>query len=192
MSLPLLGLEVIPNPSVAGAQIDDQVYVNGVKSPGVCFLTGFNRNQGFDVKTGKGTEGATITMVKKPPIEGDIKFLIWTQDQFEAWTVFRTLLKYDPTKKSVTPISVYHNSLTDIDAFQFVCGDIGAYEIEGEPGQGLYSITIHLIEYFPVPKKASIGTPTGAPPNVAKNQTQPANQKLQDQIGSLLNEAAQP
>ena len=87
-------LNPIDNP-----QAWDVIIVGGVASPGVCSVTGFKRECEWDVKKGKGTVGATLTYVQKPPATGQFKFTLWTAAHFVAWEAFRALLKYDPTKK---------------------------------------------------------------------------------------------
>jgi hypothetical protein len=181
----------------------DVLEVGGIQSPGVCFLSGFKRTHDFDKKSGKGTEGATLTFTRKPPVEGEVKFLLWDDgsltggpNQFALWGTFVQQLKYDPTKTSVTAVDVYHPALAFINATSFVCTAIGAVELEGEPGQQLYSITIRLCEYAPPPKLSAVSTPQTAKTNgsgtTAGTPTDPIADAQQAQIAALLKQAAQP
>lgn len=182
----------------------DVLEVGGVTSPGVCFLSGFRRVHDFDKKSGKGTEGATLTFTRKPPVEGHVKFLLWldgTQyasapNHFQLWGQFVQQLKYDPTKEAVTAVDVYHPSLAFINATSFVCTEIGAVEQEGEPGQQLYSITIKLCEYAPPPKLSAVSTPqtatANAPEASAGTPPDPIADAQQAQIQALLQKASQP
>jgi hypothetical protein len=180
----------------------DVIQVGNVTSPGVCFLSGFKRVHDFDKKSGKGTEGATLTFTRKPPVEGTVKFLLaldGTQypgapDQFSGWATFCQQLKYDPTKTTVTAVDVYHPSLAQINATAFVCTEIGAVEIEGEPGMGLYSATIKLCEYAPPPKVSAVSTPqtatANAPEATAGTPPDPIAEAQQAQIAALMQKAA--
>jgi hypothetical protein len=180
----------------------DVIVVGGVTSPGVCFLSGFERVQGFDKKLGKGSVGATPTMVHNKPAEGHVKFVLGDDgvrsgsgiDQFALMGTFLQQLKYDPTKTVITAVSIYHPSLAAIDVSSVFCERIGALEIEGEPGMGLYSITIKLSEYLPPPPVAAVSTiktTKVTPPNTVPfgPPTPTVHDGQQDQIGQLLAKA---
>lgn len=171
----------------------DTVTIGQVQSPGVCKVTGFKRQNEWDIKKGKGTLGATTTYVGKPPAKGSITFQLWTAFHFAEWDEFRPLLKYDPTKKAVQAVDIYHPSLADIDLNSVIVENIGAIEHEG---QQLYTITVDFIEYFPAPKKSAVGTPTsssttqkgttpGSPPD-------PIADAQQKEIAALLKKASEP
>jgi hypothetical protein len=182
----------------------DVVVVGGVTSPGVCFLSGFKRIQGFDKKIGKGTIGVTPTMTTSPPCYGHIKFVLWDDgvasktgvNQFANMGPFLAQLKYDPTKQNIKAIDVYHPSLAAIDAVAFVCEELGALEQEGEPGQQLYSLTIKLSEYKPPPPQAAVSTPSTTISNTGTDKAGPPPDPIGDaqqaQIANLLAKAAQP
>lgn len=179
-------LDPIRNP-----QAWDRVRIGGVDSPGICTLSGFSRTSEFDVKKGKGSQGATLTFVQRPPTEGTIKFQLWLAEHFDLWVPFRKTLKYTPTKKAITAIDIFHPSFADIDLHSVVCKDIGAIEHEGG---GLYSISISLIEYFPPPKASAVSTPSGygAGQNTNNPSGKPdtsAEDAKQEQIRLLLIEA---
>jgi hypothetical protein len=180
----------------------DVIVVGGVKSPGVCFLSGFKRVQAFDKKLGKGAVGSTITMTNKIPVEGRVKFLLGDDgvrsgsgiDQFALMGSFLQQLKYDPTKTVVTAISVYHPSLAALDVSSMVCEEIGGLEIEGQPGAGLHSLTIKLTEYLPPPPVAAVSTiktTKVTPPNTVPfgPPTPTVHDGLQDQVGQLMAKA---
>lgn len=142
----------------------DTVTISGNVSPGICEVSGFERAHEWDVKKGKGTQGATITYVGRPPAKGTVKFYLWTAKHFDQWDTFVPLFKYDPTKQSVQAFSMYYPSLDDIDLFQFVCEGIGAIVHEGKQ---LYSCTVKLLEFFPAPKASAVSTPVKATTNKA-------------------------
>lgn len=171
----------------------DTVLVSGVKSPGLCKLSNWKRAHEWDVKKGKGTLGAIVTFVGRPPAKGSIEFRLWTAQHFVDWDVFRALLKFDPSKKTIQAIPLYHPALADLEISQVVTENIGAIEHQG---QGLYTISVDLIEYFPPPKRSAVGTPTGSKkrqdPNAPGTQTDPVSDALQKQIATLMQQAQTP
>ena len=173
----------------------DVVLVGGSDSPGVCKVGEFKRAHEFDVKKGKGTLGATITFVGRPPAKGSVTFKLWTADHFTAWDNFRPLLKFDPTKKAIQAIDIYHPALADIDIHSVVTENIGSIVHEGE---GLYSIAVDFLEYFPPPKASAIGTPTGSSSTSSANGSTPGTpadpvaDAQQKEIANLLSQASQP
>jgi hypothetical protein len=171
------------------------VRIAGVVSPGVCEISEAKRGFEFDVKKGKGAFGATATFVGRPPARLTLKFSFWQASQFAAWDQYRPLFKYDPTKKAIQAIDIYHPSLADIDITSVVCEEIGAIVHEGS---GLFTVTVKLLEYFPPPKKSAVSTPSGSQstnpnPGATPGQQQPSAQDAQQQqIQNLLQQAQQP
>lgn len=71
------------------------VTIQGVTVPGRAVCSGWARKLNYDVKVGRGTAGATITLAGKPPAEGTITFAVWTTAQMQAWnTQVLPLLKF--------------------------------------------------------------------------------------------------
>lgn len=181
---------------IDNAQAWDTVSIGQQVSPGLCKLSGFKRGHEFDVKKGKGTIGATVTFVGRPPAKGTITFQLWTPAHFTQWDAFRPLLKYDPTKKAVQAIDVYHPSLADIEMTSFVVEGIGAIE---HAGNQLYTCTIDLLEYFPPPKASAVSTPSGSLANqspggstASGTPADPVADAQQKEIAALLAKASQP
>jgi hypothetical protein len=173
----------------------DTIIVGQTTSPGICKVSEFKRAHEFDVKKGKGTLGATITFVGRPPAKGSITFQLWTPEHFADWDKFRPLLKYDPTKAAVQAIDIYHPSLADIDINSVVVESIGNIVHEG---QQLYSITVELLEYFPPPKSSAVSTPTGSRPRydpsgaTSTSSGDPVADAQQKEIAALLKQATAP
>lgn len=178
---------------IENPQAWDVVEIGQVESPGMCKVSGFKRSNEWDIKKGKGTVGATATYVGKPPAKGTIVFYLWTVAHFHEWDEFRPLLKYDPTKKAVQAVDIWHPALADIDVNSVIVDDIGQIEHEG---QQLYSITVSLTEYFPAPKKSAVGTPAGST-STQKGTTpgtppDPIADAQQAEIAALLKKASEP
>ncbi len=173
----------------------DVVKIGGIECPGICQLSGFKRLTEWDVKKGKGTKGGTATLTQLPPAKGSIKFMLWTPFHFEAWdAIFRAQFKYDPTKKTVNAVDIYHPTLAAIDLHSVVTESISAVEHEGK---GLYSITVELLEYLPPPKKSATGTPSGSKSNdggagKSGKSDDPIADAQQAEIAKLLKEANSP
>lgn len=178
----------------------DVVEIGGTVSPGKCVVTGFKRPHEFDVKKGKGAIGGTLTFVQKPPADGTITFWLWTSDHWAQWATFLPLLKYDPTKKTVQAVDIYHPSLDAIDVTSVVCNEIGQPE-QVNDGDSLYTITCKFIEFFPAPAISAVSSPntsksggTDANGNNTTPGAQPPNaqDEYQQQISDLLTQAQQP
>lgn len=173
----------------------DYVIIGGTKSPGICKVSGFSRKNEWDIKKGKGTIGATLTYVGKPPAKGKILWTLWRPEHFIQWQAFRPLLKYDPTKKNVVAVDIFYPSLDDLDIHSVVCEDLGGIEHQG---MQLYTIEAEFTEYFPPPKKSAVSTPDGSKATSTKKNTSPGAQPdpisdaKQAEIAKLLQEAKEP
>lgn len=169
----------------------DYVEIVGVKTPGRCEVGEFKRVVEWDVKTGKGTAGATETVKGLPPAKGSIKFFAWTADHFAAWDELLPLLKYDPTKKTKQANEIYHPALDDIDVSSVNIESIGSWVHEG--GQ-MYARTIEMLEFAPPPKASAVATPSGTAggtPDPKKGSTpDAATVAMQKQAAELTAQAA--
>lgn len=93
-----LYLDPITNP---GAR-DVVIFAGSVRTPGKAIVGKWERKNEYDIKTGKGTAGATITLKGQPPAQGTITFYAWQPAHFAAWTPILDLLKFDPSKVGTT------------------------------------------------------------------------------------------
>ncbi len=176
----------------------DYCEVDGVENEGIIApggVSGFKRETEWEVKKGKGTKGGSATLVQMPPAKGSIKFLLWRKDHFEHWdSTFRKAFKYDPTKKTKNAVDIFHPILAKQDIHSVVTESIGP---ETPEGQGLWSITVELLEYLPPPKKTVTSSPTGSTSKGATNSTtgtadDPIADAQQKEIAKLLAEAQAP
>ncbi len=173
-------------------QAYDTVTVGGVVCPGIVKgVDAFKTKREFDVKKGKGTFGSTITFVGRPPSTGSLTFQFWTKEQETAWIDFRDQFKFDPTKKAINAIDIYHPWLAEIDMTSFVCEGIGSVK---NVGKFLFEIVVDLLEYFPPPNKNATGTPSGSTSNGKGNSASgksddPIADAQQAEIKKLLAEA---
>lgn len=194
----LAALNPIDNPSSW-----DVVEIGGVQSPGRCSWTGWKRHNQWDRKRGKGTRGSTQTLVQQPEAEGEFTFYLWDNgnfgtghNHFAEWDKFSPLLQYDPTKRTPQAINIFHPALATLDppVTSVVIEDVGALTPEG--GDGMFTITVKMSEFFPVPPKKAVGTPTtskDAPAPTSPGAQPPAAQdEYQKQIAELLKKAQEP
>lgn len=86
------------DPTTHPEAYDTVIFARTLKTPGKCKVEGFNRENEYDIKTGKGTKGATETLKGQPPAKGKITFWTWTAAQRQAWTPILEALKFDPSK----------------------------------------------------------------------------------------------
>lgn len=174
----------------------DVITLGGQVSPGICKVSEFPRAHEWDQKKGKGTLGATLTYVGRPLAKGSITFRLWTSLHFQQWDLFRPLFKYDPTKTTAQGVDIYHPSLVDVEINSVVCEEIGNII---HAGDGLYTITVKLVEYAPPPKASAVSTPTtskttttlgpGSPPGAPPDPVADAQQK---EIQRLMQQASAP
>lgn len=148
----------------------DTIAVGSMVNPGICKIGDIKRKNTWDVKKGKGTLGATITFVGRDPIEFTITFYLWLPEHFTEWGEFRKQFEFDPTKKGVSAVGVFHPALADIGIDSVVTESIGALKNEGK---NMWTIEVGLLEYFPPPKKAATGTPNGSKSSGANNGAKP-------------------
>lgn len=186
-------IDFISNP-ISDPQSWDVCNVAGKINPGYCEVGEFKRENEWDVKKGKGAVGGAITFVQKPPAKGSIKFFLWEDKHFNEWIAFRKLFKYDPTKKAIQAIDLYHPSLAEIDITSVVTQSIGNVVHEGK---GMYSITVEFLEYFPVKAGSGVSSPSGSASNAkgSKSTGTPADpiaDAQQKEIAALMAKAAEP
>jgi len=172
------------------------VYITGQPSPGVIDvdgIEGFDRETGWDIKAGKGSQGATLTLKSKPPSQGKIRFLAWLPQHFEEWVAFVPLLKYQPDKSQDQALEIYHPALADVGIISVVVHKLGLFR---HVGRGKYTRTIEFIEWTPPPKTSIVTTPTRAnvssPKNVPGEPPDPIADAQQAEIAKLLAQAAAP
>lgn len=175
---------------VTTPEAHDYIQVNGILNPGIAKLSGFKRDFGWEVKKGKGAKGSTVTLNEYPPAEGTVTLVFWLQDHFEQWREFRDIWDYDPTKKPIKAVDIYHPTLADLGINRVVCKSIGAVEPDSTPG--LWKVVLTLIEYNPPPKKPAVSTPKGEDQNKKKNGGDEDLDPQQREIKKLLEEAKKP
>jgi hypothetical protein len=173
--------------------------LGGLNSPGTIAqggLKGFKRETGWDIKAGKGTQGATLTLKSIPPVKGSFTINLITDDDFSGWDAFVSqVLSIQPAKQQATGLEIYHPALSSIGLTQVVVAHYTAPEEVG--GKRKYQVHIDVIEWQPPPPASVVSTPSGTAPNKSSGGVVPPDPRtvaLQNQI-AILNSAiaaAQP
>ena len=150
----------------------DYFTVNGIVSPGIISIggiKGFKRDLVWDVKTGKGSVGATPTLTNKPLIKGSFTIQLWTDEQIQLdWPAFISGLNYDTTKSSVVACTLGHPALAAIEFTTAVCEYITPVT---HKGGNLYEVEIGFMEYRKPPPDNATSTPSKANTSPSSNDT---------------------
>ena len=137
-----------------------EIILAGQTSPGIAEVQRPTRPYNWDVKGGKGANGALVTAVGKHPAKFSVIFTVWTDFQMQAWEDFSQLLVSDPTKGVIPALSIYHPALADpsVAISSVVVEEVGGWE--GLKG-GIRRRTIKFLEYAPPPPVSAVSTPLG-------------------------------
>lgn len=140
----------------------------GTPSPGICEIAGAKPKNEWDVKRGKGAQGAQYTYNGLEPARFTATFTLWRSpgitgpsdpDDYEDWLAFVALLKYDPTRKDIQAVDIYHPALDDVGISAVIVEGISSWVHKG----GLkFEATIDFIQYAPAPQTNASAAPSGA------------------------------
>lgn len=186
----------------------DRIEIAGVASPGICDVGKCKRHNVWDVKRGKGVQGATTTYQGIEPATFEVTFTLWRDpqvtspndpDDFQEWEDFVPLLKYDPSKKTIQPVDIYHPSLIPIGIIRVLTEDVGNIVAVKPKGSGEYEVEVRFLEYLPPPPVDVSSTPAGSRTTIKKPGSDPAAEPedpavaiAQKQIATLLATAQDP
>jgi hypothetical protein len=135
----------------------DAIVVAGQKSPGLCKFEELHRPFGWDVKKGKGADGATLTHTGRQLAKWKTRHQLWTPAHFIAWGSWSQLLKYEPVKGiPVQALDVFHPALVAVDVAVAIVVNLGA---PLHKGKGLYEAVVEWLEYRPPPPAKATATP---------------------------------
>ncbi len=167
--------------------------LKGISSPGTIAKgghKGFKRETGWDVKKGKGTKGATLTLTSQPPAKGSFTLQLFTTQDFADWDAFvLNVLSIDPEIQKATGLAIYYPGLSSIGVTEVV---VAHYTAPEHMGKGMYHVTIDLVEWSQPPPANVTSTPDSTSPDADPTtppQVDPRIAALQAQI-ALLNKAA--
>ncbi len=133
--------------------------LSGLKSPGTIprgGIKGFKRETGWDIKKGKGTAGATLTLKDKPPCEGTITVQLLTAQDFTDWDNFVSqVLTIPEQNQQANGLSIFHPSFSSIGLTTVVVKNFSPPE---EQRPGLYYASIEFIEWSAPPAQSIVAT----------------------------------
>ncbi len=133
--------------------------LSGLKSPGTIprgGIKGFKRETGWDIKKGKGTAGATLTLKDKPPCEGTITVQLLTAQDFTDWDNFVSqVLTIPEQNQQANGLSIFHPSFSSIGLTTVVVKHFSPPE---EQRPGLYYASIEFIEWSAPPAQSIVAT----------------------------------
>lgn len=167
--------------------------LKGQDSPGTITKgghKGFKRETGWDVKKGKGTQGATLTLKDQPPAKGSFTLQLITPQDFADWDAFvLNVLSLDAKQQQAQGLAIYYPGLSSIGVTAVV---VAHYTAPEHMGKGMYHVTVDLIEWTSPPPvnvtSTASSTATDSDPTTPV-QVDPRIAALQQQI-ALLNQAA--
>jgi hypothetical protein len=141
-----------------------QPIVNGRRWLGDCRVTGCDSVYPWEVKKGKGTDGATTSPQGKDLAKPKITFRFWRGwregeywDGYAAWAEYRAAIE-PPANGEQSAIVVEHPKFSLAKIRGVVIEKIGD-TVDTEGGYG--EATVEFLEYRK-PKKAATGAPKGA------------------------------
>jgi hypothetical protein len=147
------------------------IVLNGIPSPGSIprgGVRGFKRKTGWDKQRGKGTQGAKLTIVTVPPVDGEIAFQLIAgfdaqgrnSTDFEDWDAFvKGALTVSPAKpgQQAQGLTISYPGFASIGLTSVVVED---YSPPDHVGKGLYIATIKLCEWQQPPPVSIVKTVT--------------------------------
>ena len=149
----------------------DAIFIGNQISPGVCRVSKTKRGHQWDIKRGKGALGSTLSYQGIEPSKFSIEFDLWQEPaafnaqgitaDFDLWDRFITLFRYDPTKKTIQAIEIYHPSLAQIGIHSVVVESVGNL-IKKSPESMIWTAEVEFIEYLPPPAVTAVATPAGS------------------------------
>lgn len=154
---PLSGVYVQPSTSSGNSWI--RAMLSGVSTPGTIGrdgMKGFKRKTGWDVKAGKGTAGATLTLKDAPPVEGIVTVQLFTDQDFSDWDSFvSAVLAIPVTDQQADGLAWYYAGHQSIGLTAVV---VKYYEGPIHVGRGMYHGVFELLEWSPPPAASIVKT----------------------------------
>lgn len=133
--------------------------LSGLASPGTIprgGIKGFKRETGWDIKKGKGTAGATLTLKDKPPVEGSITVQLLTAQDFTDWDNFVAAVLATPEQnQQAAGLAIFHPQFASIGLTTVVVEHFTGPE---EQKGGLYHATVKFIEWSAPPAQSIVAT----------------------------------
>ena len=150
---------VIITPAGSGPNAWIRAQLGGMATPGtipVGGLRGFRRKTGWDVKAGKGTQGATLTLKTVPPVKGIVTLQLITAQDFADLDAFvEQVLSISPLAQAADGLTWYYPGHAPIGLTQVVVEEYSGIEYQGH---GMHHFHFELLEWSPPPPASIVKT----------------------------------
>jgi hypothetical protein len=103
----------------------------------------------FDIKKAPGADGATLTNKGVEPIKPSIKWVLWTEEHWEAYGALLNEVYPKPGKTPLPLLDVYHPQLQLLSKSRFRLVRVHTLK---QVGPQMMEARFDLLEYFAVPK----------------------------------------
>jgi len=154
-----------------------QATLSGVPTPGTIArdgMRGFERKTGWDIKKGKGVQGATLTLKDAPPVVGSVTLQLVTAQDFSDYDDFvEQVLSLSPTAQSANGLSWYYPEHSAIGLTTVV---VQHYTGPKNKGGGMYHATFELLEWSPPPAVSIVKTVAATSPDNPESVVAPKPQ----------------
>ena len=162
--------------------------IAGRDTPGVCTVTGIDREAKLDEKDGPGASGAITTFRGTKLMEPVLKLRLFEEEHYDA---YMELLAYlTPLQAKGTAVDFWHGSAEALSIRSVSIVSLGT-PVNTKEGDALFEATIKLKEWRPAPKANATNTAGGAKAGQGKGvTTQPtALTEREREAQRLLDEA---
>lgn len=144
------------------------VVANGIRSPGRAQITGVSAPHNYQVQEGYALSGATITYRGRGIAKPILTLLLWTDEHFVQWPLFKKALE-NPTPTKPFFVEIQHPLFASAGLKAFGVEDLG--EPVRSPQGGGWTATIKLIEWRPF--KPMLVKPDKSIPAAEKGKPEP-------------------
>jgi hypothetical protein len=155
-------------------------------------MRGFKRETGWDIKAGKGIQGATLTLKTLPPVEGTVTCQLINDNDFANWdALVINVLSISPAKQRAAGLPWYYPGHTSIGLTSVV---VKHYTPPEHQGKGLYLVSFEIIEWSKPPKTSIVSTVQNTIPTIVIVGQNPEIAALEQQIAQqqALQKGAMP
>lgn len=139
------------------------VLIDGIPTPGLCEVTGADYDQDVEIKQGKGSAGASITVNGEKGVEFKITVKLFTAAQYDAYDEIDLRLRNSKDKAKAVPVN--HPWLEWRNITSAITQKAGQ---RVHKGGGLYEAEIAMVGFKPPPPRNATYSPTAAPKTPGK------------------------
>lgn len=141
---------------ISNPQAYDVVVIGGLVTPGIAVVGAPSASYKWDVKSGPGSDGGTVTFQGIPPRSFTVEITLWEKEHFSQLDELRSMIA--PAEHGIEPpaYDIAHPSLSQVGISSVVVED---FPPAARSGKGIWKTSIKFIEYRPARKKSVVSTP---------------------------------